>query len=103
MRKIYVNFGPMVQEMFFKDTSYLELMQPFFLCSGTICAILVVGIMRNISVKLFEFGLVLHEMFKNISHLELWLLFCSAECNHLCNFGRGHFKEQLFRIWTSGS
>ena len=34
--------------------------------------------------------------FKGISYLELWLLFCcSAERNHLCNFGRGHYEEQL--------
>ena len=42
----YFEFGPVVQEkMSFKDISYL----PFF-----ICAILVEGIMRNISVKLFS-------------------------------------------------
>ena len=41
----------MVQEMLFKDLSYLELWWPF--CSGqpTICEVLVEGIMRNISVK----------------------------------------------------
>ena len=39
--------------MSFKDISYLELWQPLFQWSKTICAILVDGIMRNISVKLF--------------------------------------------------
>ena len=47
-------FGLVVQEeMSFKDISYLELWRPLFLRSGTICAILVEGIMRNNSVKLF--------------------------------------------------
>ena len=41
------------EEMLFKDISYLELWQPFFQWSGTICVILVEGIMRNNSVKLF--------------------------------------------------
>ena len=35
-----------------KDISYLELWQPFRSASGTICANLVEGIMRNNSVKL---------------------------------------------------
>ena len=39
--------------MLFKDISYLELCGPFVQWSGTIGAILVEGIMRNISVKLF--------------------------------------------------
>ena len=42
--------------MRFKDISYLELWQLFRSRSRTICAILVEGIMRNNSVKLFEFG-----------------------------------------------
>ena len=33
--------------------------------------------------------------FKGISYLEFWQAFCSAECNHLCNFGRGYQEEQL--------
>ena len=57
------------------------------------------GIMRNNSVKLFEFGPVFHEMsFKDNSYLELWWPFCSAERNHLCNFGRGHYEEQFCDI-----
>ena len=35
-------------------------------------------------------------LFKGISYLELWQPFCSAECNHLCNFGSGS-NEELFR------
>ena len=33
-----------------------------------------------------------------ISYLELWQPFCSAERNHLCNFGRGYYEEQFFEI-----
>ena len=33
--------------------------------------------------------------FKGISYLELWRSFCSAERNHLCNFGRGYYEEQF--------
>ena len=48
----------------------------------------------------FEFGPVVQEemSFKAISYLELCLLFCSAEPNHLCNFGRGHYEEQFCEI-----
>ena len=60
--------------------------------------------------------------FKDISYLELWRSFCSAERNHLCNVGRRHHEEQFcaiilnldewfkrrcrlkrFLIWSSGS
>ena len=36
--------------------------------------------------------------FKGISYLELWQPFCSAERNHLCNFGRGYQEEQFCEI-----
>ena len=36
--------------------------------------------------------------FKDISYLELWQPFCSAEQNHLCNFGRGYYEEQFCEI-----
>ena len=36
--------------------------------------------------------------FKDISYLELWRPFCSAEQSHLCNFGRGHYEEQFCEI-----
>ena len=36
--------------------------------------------------------------FKDISYLELWRPFCLAERNHLCNFGRGYYEEQLWEI-----
>ena len=36
--------------------------------------------------------------FKGISYLELWQPFCSAECNHLCNFGRRYYEEQFCEI-----
>ena len=34
---------------------------------------------------------------KGISYLELWQPFCSAEHNHLCNFGKG-YEEQFCEI-----
>ena len=37
-------------------------------------------------------------LFKDISYLELWQPFCSAERNHLCNFGRGYYEEQFCEI-----
>ena len=36
--------------------------------------------------------------FKGISYLELWQPFCSAEWNHLYNFGRGYYSEQFCEI-----
>ena len=36
--------------------------------------------------------------FKGISYLGLWQPFCSAEHNHLCNFGRGYQEEQFYDI-----
>ena len=79
---------------------------PFVQQMGTISAIFEEGIMRNNSVKYFEFEPVVQEMFKDISYLELWWPFCSAEHNHLCNFGKGIMRNNsvnLFRIWASGS
>ena len=32
-------------------------------------------------------------LFKEISYLQLWLPLCSAEQNHLCNFGRGLMRN----------
>ena len=37
-------------------------------------------------------------LFKDISYLELWRLFCSADPIHLCNFGRGCVEEQFFKL-----
>ena len=51
--KLFI-LGPVVQEeISLKGFSNLELWRPFFQRSGTISAILVKGIMRNNSVKLF--------------------------------------------------
>ena len=36
--------------------------------------------------------------FLDISYLELWWSFCSAERNHLCNFGKGYHEEQFCEI-----
>ena len=50
--------------------------------------------MKNICGNYIEFGPVVQEMpYKDISYLELWQPFSSAEWNHLCNFGRGHHEE----------
>ena len=37
-------------------------------------------------------------LFKDISYLELCWPSCSAEQNHLCNFGRGHYGEHSHEI-----
>ena len=36
--------------------------------------------------------------FNDLSYLELWWPFCSAERNHLCNFNRGYPEEQVCEI-----
>ena len=28
----------------------------------------------------------------------IWQTFCSAECNSLCNFGRGYYEEQFCEL-----
>ena len=35
---------------------------------------------------------------KCISYLDIWQPFCSAECIHLWNFGRGYYEEQFCKI-----
>ena len=47
--------------------------------------------------------------FKDISYLELWWSFCSAQQNHMCNFGKGHYEGyfcelilNMDQIWTNG-
>ena len=47
-----------------------------------------------------EYGPVVQEemSFKGISYLELWQSLCSAERNHLCNFGRGCYEEHISEI-----
>ena len=37
-------------------------------------------------------------LFKDISYLELWQPFCSAERNRLHNFGEGYYEEQFVEI-----
>ena len=36
--------------------------------------------------------------YKDIYYLELWRSFCSAQQNHLCNIGYGHYEEQFCEI-----
>ena len=61
---------------------------------------LVEGIQRDNSVKLFKIWVIDSgaEVVLKISYLELWSPFCSAERNHLCNFGKGYQKEQFSEI-----
>ena len=92
-------FGPVVQEMSFKDISYLELWPPLCSANGTICAIFVEGLWGTNLWNYFEFDQWFKEMaFKNISYLELLWPFCSAEQNHLCNFCRRLQEEQFCEI-----
>ena len=37
-----------------------------------------------------------------ISHQELWLPLRSVERNHLCNFGRGHFRDNFRNYFEFG-
>ena len=41
-------------------------------------------------------------LFKYISYLQLLWPFCSAERNHLLNFGRGHYGEHICEIILKG-
>ena len=84
MGNIHVKFGPVVQqEMSFKDISYLATplfsgLEPF------------VQFWKKASCEIIlKSGPLVQEamLFKGISYLELWQPFCSAERNHLCNFG----------------
>ena len=84
----------------FKCISYLGLWQPFIQRSVTICAILVEGIERNKSVKLFEFGTVVQEEM-SFKSFRIWSSggpSYSVERNHLCNFKRGLHGEQLCEV-----
>ena len=51
-------------------------------------------------MRLFEFGPVVQQemSFRDSSYLELFWPFCSAEQNHLCEFGTGHYEEQFCEI-----
>ena len=42
--------------------------------------------------------------FKDMSYLDIWQPFCSAECNHLCNFlVQEEMSFKRFLNWSSGS
>ena len=76
---------------------------PLIQQNGTICAILVEGIMRNNSVNLFWIWASGSEgdIVYKISYLELWWPSCSVEHNYLCNFERGHRGEYSCEvIWN---
>ena len=68
----------------------------FIQWSRTNCAVMVKGIMRNISVIFYSFGLEVQEK------MSRFLIWSSAspfvrQQNDLCNFGRGH-NEHLCEI-----
>ena len=87
----------------FKDIPIWSTGGHFVQRRGTNCAILVEGIKGNNSMKLFEFETVVQEemSFKDISYLEIWRPFCSAEQNHLCNSSREHHEEQFYESISS--
>ena len=115
-----IKFGPVVQEISFKDISHLQLWQP--LCSLNWIYLCNFG-RRHHEEQFCVIILNLDQWFrrkwglKGISYLELWQPFGSVERNHLCNFRRWYSEEQfciillhlgqkmtfkLFLIWSSG-
>ena len=68
-----MKFGPVFRRCCLKIFLIWSSGSPFVQRSGTICAILVEGIMRIILWNYFEFGPVFQEevSFKDISYLEL--------------------------------
>ena len=91
-----LNFGPVVQEISFKDISYLELWWPLSSVERNHLCIFGRGNHEDTFLQnYFEFGpvipeetfgLVLQEIL--FFYLELWQPLCSVEQNHLCNLGR---------------
>ena len=86
----------------FKRRCYLKIFLiwsscgPFVQRSGTICAILVEGIMRNNSLNLFWIWASASQMW-----FKRFLIWSSVEWNHLCNFERGHHGEHSYEvIWN---
>ena len=80
---------------------------PFVRRSVTICAISVEGIMRNNSVKLFEFGSVVQEML--FKRFLIWSSGCppvlwSRAIYAILKEGIvGNIHVKVYEIWTSGS
>ena len=101
----YFKFGPVAQEMCFNDFSWKKSIfsscDHFVQRSLTFFAILVEGIMRNISVKSYEFKPVVQEML-----YEVFLIYSSGspfvQRDHLCNLVEG-IMNITSQIWTSGS
>ena len=52
--------------------------------------------MGKIHVKLYRPVGQKEILFKDISYLALWQSLCSADQNHLCNFGRSYDEERFF-------
>ena len=99
--RTYLEFGPVVQGISFKDISYLELQWPS--CSVKHYHLGTFG--RGNNEKQFcEIILNLNKVvqeelsFKDISYLKLLWPSCSAEQNHLRNFGSGHYENHFCQI-----
>ena len=93
-----MKFGPVVQKMSFKDTSYLSLWPPLkvlFRGAKPLCNFC----RRHHWEQIRESILNLDQWFRRkwhlnvFSYLELWQPFCLAERNYLRNFGRGYYEE----------
>ena len=99
-----------MEEMLFKDISYLELWQPF--CQAEQNHLCNFG-RRCYEEQCCEIILNLCQWFRRCrlkhSYLELWQPSCLWERNHLCHFEIlkegiiGNIHVKLFEIWTSGS
>ena len=63
--------------------------------SRTVCAILEIGSMRNISVKLVKFGPVVQE---DMSLKDISIFSSSSHQNSLSNWDRGHYEEHFCAI-----
>ena len=89
--------------MYFNDFSNMKLWQHFVQHSGIFCATLIEGIMRNNSVKYFEFGPVLQEKVP----LTMFLVWKSGgpfvlQSKTICAILVEGIKRNYFAFWTSG-
>ena len=100
--EMILNFDQWFRRCIFKIFLIWSSGDLFVQWSGTICAILVEGIKRNNSVKLFLIWTI--DWFRRRCLFKVFLSgtlgpFSSAEQNHLCNFGRRHYEVQFFPLF----
>ena len=91
----YNEFGPVLQEMSFKDISYLELWQ--------LLSSMELNHLRDVVRVQHEERFNLNQWFwrctfKDISYLGLWLPVCSADRMLLYHFGKRYHEEQFCEI-----